>query len=210
MTMSTRLRHESICKRTYQNGEEVNWTNGPRKRASRPRSGLNGEDGGTFPQPETFSAHLLARMHNHAPRTPPPQSGVAVMCNASKPCRYTISHTIHICLVFCSGNELSIAPQTQTNMAPHSNRTDSFNTADSNSRPKLAKLTPPRNVDWIDQVEWDASLQPKGYDIQGTHPDSKILFLNVNILDSTGREPYLGDVLVEGQSRLCCHIGNHI
>jgi hypothetical protein len=26
------------------------------------------------------------------------------------------------------------------------------------------------------------------------------LFLDVNILDSTGREPYLGDVLVQGMS----------
>lgn len=33
----------------------------------------------------------------------------------------------------------------------------------------------------------------------GTHPDSKILFLDVNILDSTGREPYMGDVLIEGE-----------
>lgn len=87
-------------------------------------------------------------------------------------------------------------------MAPHSNRTDSFTTADSHAKPKLAKASPPRNVDWIDQVSWDSSLQPKDYDIQGTHPDSKILFLNVNILDSTGREPYLGDVLIEGQSLL--------
>ncbi|KAI4827992.1 hypothetical protein E4T45_10331, partial [Aureobasidium sp. EXF-8846] len=85
-------------------------------------------------------------------------------------------------------------------MAPHSNRTDSFTTADSHQKPKLTKATPPRNVEWIEQVEWDSSLQPKDYDIQGTHPDSKILFLNVNILDSTGREPYLGDVLIQGQT----------
>lgn len=84
-------------------------------------------------------------------------------------------------------------------MAPHSNRTDSFTTADSHEKPQLAKSLPPRNVDWIEEVSWDPSLQPKDYDIQGTHPDSKILFLNVKILDSTGREPYLGDVLIEGQ-----------
>jgi hypothetical protein len=88
---------------------------------------------------------------------------------------------------------------TTANMAPHSNRTDSFTTADSHQKPKLTKATPPRNVEWIEQVEWDSSLQPKDYEIQGTHPDSKILFLNVNILDSTGREPYLGDVLIQGQ-----------
>jgi hypothetical protein len=84
-------------------------------------------------------------------------------------------------------------------MAPHSNRTDSFTTADSHQKPKLTKAAPPRNVEWIEQVDWDSSLQPKDYDIQGTHPDSKILFLNVNILDSTGREPYLGDVLIQGK-----------
>lgn len=33
----------------------------------------------------------------------------------------------------------------------------------------------------------------------GTHPESKVLFLDVNILDSTGRDPYRGDVLIEGQ-----------
>ncbi|TFK53070.1 isoaspartyl dipeptidase-like protein [Heliocybe sulcata] len=42
-------------------------------------------------------------------------------------------------------------------------------------------------------------LQPKNYIMAGTHPDSKILFLDVNILDSTGSEPYMGDVLIEGE-----------
>jgi hypothetical protein len=87
-------------------------------------------------------------------------------------------------------------------MAPHSNRTDSFTTSNTDGKPKLAKSSPPRNVEWIEQVSWDSSLQPKNYEIQGTHPNSKILFLNVNILDSTGREPYLGDVLIEGQTCL--------
>ena len=41
-------------------------------------------------------------------------------------------------------------------------------------------------------------LQPKNYEIAGTHPDSRILFRNVKILDSTGRVPYLGDVLIKG------------
>lgn len=35
--------------------------------------------------------------------------------------------------------------------------------------------------------------------IFGTHPESKILFTDVNILDSTGRDPYRGDVLMEGE-----------
>lgn len=58
---------------------------------------------------------------------------------------------------------------------------------------------PPRNIAYIDQVNFDASLQPKDYDIQGTHPDSVILFLDVNILDCTGQLPYKGDVLIKGQ-----------
>ncbi|KAL7269672.1 hypothetical protein RUND412_007653 [Rhizina undulata] len=42
-------------------------------------------------------------------------------------------------------------------------------------------------------------LQPKDYEIAGTHPDSRLLFLDVNILDSTGREPYRGDILIHGE-----------
>jgi hypothetical protein len=57
---------------------------------------------------------------------------------------------------------------------------------------------PPRNIESISNIQWDKSLQPKKYDIFGTHPESKILFLDVNILDSSGREPYRGDVLIEG------------
>jgi hypothetical protein len=56
----------------------------------------------------------------------------------------------------------------------------------------------PRNIASIDALKFDANLQPKNYEIAGTNPESKILFLDVNILDSTGREPYLGDVLIEG------------
>jgi hypothetical protein len=59
---------------------------------------------------------------------------------------------------------------------------------------------PPRNIDTIDAVEFSANLQPKEYSIFGTHEKSKILFLNVQILDSTGKEPYSGDVLIEGRS----------
>ncbi|THX95447.1 hypothetical protein D6D03_09230 [Aureobasidium pullulans] len=83
-------------------------------------------------------------------------------------------------------------------MVPHSNRADSFALEESNDKSKMSK-TQPRNVKTIEEVSWDAGLQPKDYEIQGTHPDSKILFLDVNILDSTGREPYSGDVLIEGQ-----------
>ena len=83
-------------------------------------------------------------------------------------------------------------------MVPHSNRADSFALEESNDKSKMSK-TQPRNVKTIEEVSWDAGLQPKDYEIQGTHPDSKILFLDVNILDSTGREPYSGDVLIEGE-----------
>lgn len=58
---------------------------------------------------------------------------------------------------------------------------------------------PPRNIAAIENVKFDPSLQPKNYEIAGTDPDSKILFLDVNILDSTGRLPYRGDVLIEGK-----------
>ena len=58
---------------------------------------------------------------------------------------------------------------------------------------------PPRNIAAIENVHFDPSLQPKNYEIAGTDPNSKLLFLDVNILDSTGRLPYRGDVLVEGK-----------
>ncbi|KAJ3545456.1 hypothetical protein NM208_g2493 [Fusarium decemcellulare] len=45
----------------------------------------------------------------------------------------------------------------------------------------------------------DKDLQPKQYSIEGTHSRSRILFTNVKILDSTGQEPYAGDVLIEGE-----------
>lgn len=57
----------------------------------------------------------------------------------------------------------------------------------------------PRNLKHINAIQWDRSLQPKHYEISGTDPESKILFLDVNILDSTGAEPYKGDVLIEGE-----------
>lgn len=88
---------------------------------------------------------------------------------------------------------------------PLPNMSPSFARKDSPvSDSKDSKNQRPRNIESINQVQWDASLQPKDYDIYGTHPDSKILFVGVNILDSTGREPYLGDVLIEGKS-LCAY-----
>ncbi|TVY13771.1 hypothetical protein LARI1_G007932, partial [Lachnellula arida] len=58
---------------------------------------------------------------------------------------------------------------------------------------------PPRNIKTINDIKFDDSLQPTTYNILGTHPDSKILFEDVSILDSTGRDPYPGDVLIEGE-----------
>lgn len=63
---------------------------------------------------------------------------------------------------------------------------------------------PPRNIDPINQVEFDKSLTPKNYSIFGTHLESKTLILDVQILESTGREPYRGDVLIEGKVCCCC------
>lgn len=58
---------------------------------------------------------------------------------------------------------------------------------------------PPRNIAYIEAMRLDPDLQPKEYSIAGTPSDSKILFTDVQILDSTGKEPYRGDVLIEGQ-----------
>lgn len=48
----------------------------------------------------------------------------------------------------------------------------------------------PRNNKNIDSIKFDASLQPKDYHMLGTHSDSRILFTDVNILDSLSRAPY--------------------
>ena len=57
----------------------------------------------------------------------------------------------------------------------------------------------PRNLEPIEALKFDDILQPKQYEIYGTHPDSKILFTDVNILDGSGSTPYKGDVLIEGK-----------
>lgn len=51
-----------------------------------------------------------------------------------------------------------------------------------------------------DLVHFDPSLKPKSYQIKGTDPNSKVLFRDVNIIDSTGRDPFRGDVYIEGQT----------
>ncbi|EMC96946.1 hypothetical protein BAUCODRAFT_147141 [Baudoinia panamericana UAMH 10762] len=50
-----------------------------------------------------------------------------------------------------------------------------------------------------DEVHFDPKLKPKQYQIKGTDPNSKILFRDVQIIDSTGRDPFKGDVYVEGE-----------
>ncbi|GAM42104.1 hypothetical protein TCE0_043f15770 [Talaromyces pinophilus] len=50
-----------------------------------------------------------------------------------------------------------------------------------------------------DHLHFDPKLKPKPHKVAGTSPDWKTLFLDVNIIDSTGREPYRGDVLVLGE-----------
>ena len=43
-----------------------------------------------------------------------------------------------------------------------------------------------------ESLRFDSSLQPRSYHIKGTSNDSKIVFRN-------GREPFRGDVLIEGE-----------
>ncbi|OKL60734.1 hypothetical protein UA08_04375 [Talaromyces atroroseus] len=50
-----------------------------------------------------------------------------------------------------------------------------------------------------DGLHFDPRLRPKTYNMAGTPAGSQVLFLDVNILDSTGREPYRGDVLIQGE-----------
>jgi hypothetical protein len=72
----------------------------------------------------------------------------------------------------------------------------SFSQASTTSAPYKGAA---RNISNIDAIDFASNLRPKTYNILGTHPDSRILFTDVNILDSTGRELYRGDVLIEGE-----------
>jgi len=49
------------------------------------------------------------------------------------------------------------------------------------------------------QTKPDSRIQVPDISIKSTAQRSKIAFIDVNILDSTGSDPYRGDVLVEGQ-----------
>lgn len=57
---------------------------------------------------------------------------------------------------------------------------------------------PPRNLTPIGEYKIKPELLPPKYEIKGTDPASKILFVNVNILESSGREPYKGSVYIQG------------
>ena len=65
------------------------------------------------------------------------------------------------------------------------------------------RMTNGHKVDTLnphDLVQFDLSLKPKNYQIKGTQAGSKVLFRDVNILDSTGRDPTRGDVYIEGKA----------
>ncbi len=59
---------------------------------------------------------------------------------------------------------------------------------------------PPRNVKAIDEIKFHEDVKYPKYEILGTDPSSKILFVDVSILDCTGSEPYRGDVYIEGKA----------
>ena len=55
------------------------------------------------------------------------------------------------------------------------------------------------NVKTIDEIKFNDAVKYPKYEILGTDAESKILFVDVSILDCTGREPYRGDVYIEGR-----------
>ncbi|EHK44921.1 hypothetical protein TRIATDRAFT_264804 [Trichoderma atroviride IMI 206040] len=58
---------------------------------------------------------------------------------------------------------------------------------------------PPRNVKPIQEYKVKPELLPPSYEIKGTDLASNILFVNVNITESSGREPYKGSVYIQGE-----------
>ena len=56
-----------------------------------------------------------------------------------------------------------------------------------------------RKLNPQDDLNFDPNLKPRKYHIEGTRPDSQVLFVDVNIIDSTGAEPYRGDVFIQGE-----------
>ena len=78
------------------------------------------------------------------------------------------------------------------------NETEESWTSPATSADRYSYDGPPRNIASIEALDFAKELQPKNYDIAGTHPDSTILFLDVQILEATGKLPYRGDVLIKG------------
>lgn len=74
-------------------------------------------------------------------------------------------------------------------------------TDDANPFMKVRMHGPVDTMSPHDNVHFDPSLKPKSYEMKGTDPKSKVLFRDVNILDSTGRDPFKGDVYIEGEFR---------
>ncbi|GAB1210697.1 hypothetical protein APSETT445_009493 [Aspergillus pseudonomiae] len=58
---------------------------------------------------------------------------------------------------------------------------------------------PPRNIESLNNLKFNEKLQPKEYSIAGTHPTSKVLITDVQIIEATGKSPYRGDVLIVGR-----------
>ncbi|CAH0051765.1 unnamed protein product [Clonostachys solani] len=58
---------------------------------------------------------------------------------------------------------------------------------------------PTRTLHPHDDLKFAAYLKPKDHVIQSTPEHQRVLFRDVNILDSTGAQPFRGDVLVEGE-----------
>lgn len=56
-----------------------------------------------------------------------------------------------------------------------------------------------RNLIPIASPKFHSSLLPNSYSVLGTSPTSKLLFINVIILKSTGRDLFHGDVLILGE-----------
>jgi hypothetical protein len=84
-------------------------------------------------------------------------------------------------------------------MAPSSSEISTNWSTASVEQPLEAYAGPPRNITPIDSIHFASHLQPPAYSILGTPPSSQILFLDVQILDSTGQAPYPGDVLITGE-----------
>lgn len=75
----------------------------------------------------------------------------------------------------------------------------------------MGEYTPPicNTMNPHDSVDFAHGLRPREYHIQGCDADSKIIFRDVNIIDSTGKEPFKGDVYIEGEPpRLRIKFGN--